>query len=105
MPTIDMPLEQLETYMGTNPCPDDIDTFWDCAMEEMRATKAHIARIPAPFHATGVECFDLTFTGVGDASIYAKYMRPKGQKNCGAIICFHGYSGNSGDWTEKLSYV
>ncbi len=29
MPVIDKPLEELKTYMGSSPCPDDMDRFWD----------------------------------------------------------------------------
>jgi cephalosporin-C deacetylase len=54
---------------------------------------------------TNSEAFDLTFIGIGGARIYAKYLRPKnpnGQHP--AILEFHGYSANSGDWSDKLRY-
>ncbi|MDO8303323.1 MAG: acetylxylan esterase, partial [Sedimentisphaerales bacterium] len=48
----------------------------------------------------------LWFTGVGGARIYAKYLRPKNSdKKHPAIVQFHGYTANSGDWSEKLAYV
>ena len=43
---------------------------------------------------------------MGGARIYAKYVRPKnGPKPHPAVLQFHGYSGNSGDWQDKLSFV
>jgi cephalosporin-C deacetylase-like acetyl esterase len=33
MPMIDMPLEELRQYKGINPCPDDMNAFWDEAVE------------------------------------------------------------------------
>jgi cephalosporin-C deacetylase len=52
------------------------------------------------------ECFDLYFTGVGGSRVYAKYIRPKNAtKPHPAVLQFHGYSGNSGDWSDKLNYV
>ena len=33
----DMPLEQLKVYQGTNPRPDDFDTYWENALAEMQA--------------------------------------------------------------------
>jgi len=57
---------------------------------------------PAPF----AECFHLYFTGVDGSRIHAKYLRPK--KASGkhpAVLMFHGYSGSSGDWYDKLNYV
>ncbi len=61
---------------------------------------------PRASAANFVECFDLYFTGVGGARVYAKYLRPK--KAAGkhpAVVIFHGYSGNTGDWWDKYSYV
>ena len=29
MPMVDMPLQNLKTYTGTNPMPIDFDLFWD----------------------------------------------------------------------------
>ena len=46
------------------------------------------------------------FTGVGGARVFAKLLRPKPlKKKHPAIVMFHGYSGNSGDWCDKLPYV
>jgi cephalosporin-C deacetylase len=52
------------------------------------------------------ELFDLYFTGVGGARVYAKYLRPKGAKKPGpAVLQFHGYGGSSGEWSDKLNFV
>ena len=65
-----------------------------------------IELIPADFGAPGVECFHLYFTGVGGARIHAKYIRPAGRTQPHpAVVQFHGYSGNSGDWNDKLNFV
>lgn len=106
MPCVDMPLEQLKEYMGKNPCPNDFDEFWDRAILEMKATDAKVELIPADFQVPFAECFDLYFTGVRGARIHAKYLRPKhASKPLPAIVMFHGYTGNCGDWADKLSYV
>src|SRR5690606_16222817 len=56
--------------------------------------------------ADGVECFDLTFSSVKGARIYAKYLRPKNSSGKNpALLQFHGYSGDSGGWSGKLAYV
>jgi len=48
-------------------------------------------------------CF---FTGVRGARIHATYVRPKGVTvPHHAIVQFHGYSMNAGDWHEKLAYT
>ncbi|HEY9012635.1 MAG TPA: alpha/beta fold hydrolase [Devosia sp.] len=106
MPCIDKPLHELQEYRGINPRPGDFDTFWDNAIKELDSVKANVEFKPVnDLGNVNAELFDLTFTGVGGARIYAKYLRPKNAKKCPAVIHFHGYSGNSGDWHDKLSFV
>ncbi len=106
MPAIDMPLAQLMTYAGRNPCPPDMDAFWDSSIAAMRALDAKVELRPAPFAPREAECFDLFFTGMGGARVHAKYLRPRQRTGrCPAMLIFHGYSGNSGDWFDKLAWV
>lgn len=130
MPAMDMPLEKLRSYTGVNPKPTDFDAYWDQALAEMSAIDPKIEMTPSDFQAPNVECFDLTFTGVCNTRVYAKYLRPAGacsKATSGgasgatsgakpdhggnfrgghpAIVQFHGYSGNSGDWASKLAFV
>lgn len=35
MPVVDMPIDKLKAYQGTNPCPNDFDEYWDRAIREM----------------------------------------------------------------------
>jgi cephalosporin-C deacetylase len=104
--TFDFPLEQCKTYQGKNPRPADFDAYWDAALAEMRALDPQVKLEPAEFQAPDVECFHMTFTGVGGARVYAKLLRPAGAKAPHpALLMFHGYSGDSGDWHDKLGYV
>jgi len=106
MPIVDMPLAQLYAYQGRNPCPPDFDAFWDRSLAEMRAIDPQVELRPYKLNAPQAECFDLYFTGVGGARIHAKYLRPKHvDAPCPAVTIFHGYSGSSGDWSDKLSWV
>jgi len=103
MPLIDLPLQQLTQYQGINPKPDDFDAYWERALNEMKAVDANIEIVAAPFQTPQAECFDLYFTGVRGARIHAKYVRPKNAPDKHpAIVQFHGYSGHSGDWSDKL---
>ncbi|MBN2302201.1 MAG: acetylxylan esterase, partial [Lentisphaerae bacterium] len=76
MPIIDMPLERLKTYMGVNPCPNDMDEFWDTSIAEMKALDANVELRLAEFQVPFAECFDLRFTGVDGSRVYSKYVRP-----------------------------
>ena len=104
--TFDFPFEQLKTYQGINPRPADFDLFWDKSLAEMHALDAQVELVPAEFQAGFADCFHLYFTGTGEARVHAKLLRPKGvQKPHPAVLMFHGYGGNSGDWSDKLGYV
>ncbi|WP_445505476.1 alpha/beta fold hydrolase [Niallia sp. 03091] len=106
MPLIDIPLEELKRYEGRNPRPADFDDYWDRALAEMRLDDANVELIPSEFQVPFADCYDLYFTGVRGARIHVKYVKPKElPKPHPAVIQFHGYSGNSGDWSEKLVYA
>ncbi len=103
----DMPFEKLESYQGTNPRPADFDDYWEKGRAEMRAVDPQVELVPADFQTSFAACFDLFFTGVGGARVHAKFMRPRQVANGPhpAVLMFHGYSGNAGDWVSKLGYV
>jgi cephalosporin-C deacetylase len=104
--TFDFPLEKLQTYQGINPRPADFDAYWDAALAEMRAVDPQVELKPAKFKAPYADCFDLYFTGVGGARVHAKFLRPKNAPEPHpAMLQFHGYSCNTGDWCDKLRFV
>lgn len=99
MPVVDLSLEELKAYKGINPKPDDFDSYWSAAQDELAAVDPEIELIEAAFEYPGLECFHLRWTGVGGARIYAKYLRPAAERQNGAaIVRFHGYSMHSGSW-------
>jgi cephalosporin-C deacetylase len=107
MPLIfDLPFDELGSYQGRNPRPQDFDAFWEMGLVEMRATAPQIELVPAEFKVANAECFHLYFTGVSGARIHAKLLNPaKSPHPHPAILLFHGYTGDSGDWSDKLGYV
>jgi cephalosporin-C deacetylase len=104
--TFDLPLPELRQYRGTNPRPADFDAYWDEALREMQALDPQVELRPNPeLQTRGAECFDLFFTGVGGARVHAKYVRPRSAGRHPAVLQFHGYSINSGDWADRLGYA
>jgi cephalosporin-C deacetylase len=102
----DMPLNQLESYAGTNPRPTDFDSFWEKSLADMRAVNPEIKLIPAEFKTSFADCYHLYFTGLGGARIHAKLLRPHHSSGPRpAVIMFHGYAGNAADWFGKLPYA
>ncbi len=106
MPLFEMPLEELENYLGINPVPSDFEEYWSRAIEELDTTNPDIEIRKSSFQSSIADCYDLYFTGVRNARIHALYLRPKQIINPGpAILRFHGYAGSAGDWFDKLPYV
>jgi cephalosporin-C deacetylase len=106
MPILDMPLAELRTYSGLNPRPDDFDEFWDSGLDEMRELSTAHEMEPSEFQVPYARCDHLYFRGVGGAKVHAKLLRPSGGNEPGpAVVMFHGYSGDSGEWNDKLAYV
>jgi len=106
MPMLDFPLEELKVYMGSSPTPKDFDTFWKTALAELDDAGLDYSIEPSEFSAPGVVCQYLYFNGVGGAKVCCKFLYPEVvERKIPAIAMFHGYSGNSGGWVEKLPYA
>jgi cephalosporin-C deacetylase len=105
--TFDLPLEQLHTYQGSTPKPTDFDAFWDQGLIEMQALDSQIELIPADFSSAIADCYHLYFNGVGGARVHARLLLPKKPiaTHGPAVLMFHGYYGQSDDWSIKLPYV
>lgn len=101
-------MDQLVRYRGRNPRPDDFDAYWAAALAELDALDPDAVLEPSPFTAAAgfAECFDLWFTGVGGARVYAKYLRPAAaDAPHPALLKFHGYTMSSPDWSSMLGWV
>lgn len=97
---------ELKNYMGTTPVPNDFDEFWDRSIQEMRSVDPKAEFTEAEFKYPNVDCYDLYFTGVKGARVYAKHMRPKNiEGKAPAVLVFHGYTASSPDWTEMMHFV
>lgn len=105
MPAVDMSLEKLLQYQGITPRPENFDEYWENAMQEMRSVSSNVELVKAEYQFPNSECYDMYFTGVRNARIHVKYLRPITDKPTPAMLIFHGYAGSSGDWSSKLSYV
>ena len=106
MPTIDMPVTELEKYKGVNPRPADFDEYWTKAIAEMKSVDPNVVMTKSKFQTPTVECYDMYFTGVNGARIYVKHLRPKNiTGKIPAVLQFHGYRADSGDWYGKLGYA
>ena len=106
MPVIDKPLKELKVYQGINPCPADFEQYWEESLAEMKALDKNVTITPAWFKSPVADCYDMYFTGVHGARVYAKLLKPKKiEGKCPAVVIFHGYSGAGETWAHCLEYA
>ncbi len=104
--SFDYPLDELYTYTGRNPRPADFDSYWDESLAEMHALDPQVEIVAADFQTEFAICSHLYFTGVGGARIHAKLWQPRQPAiPHPALLMFHGYSMNAGDWVSRLGYA
>ena len=53
MPIVDMPVRELEAYMGSSPRPRDFDEYWARALAALDAQNLQVEFVPAAFQAPG----------------------------------------------------
>lgn len=107
MPLVDMPLEQLKEYKGINAKPADFDEYWDNNLRLADEVDTAVELIPYDFKNPVADCYDMYFTGTGNARVHAKLTVPKKHNgNCPAVLHFHGYTGRTNDFFgDYLSYA
>lgn len=106
MPNIDLPIDELKKYRGISPTPLNMVEFWQDSLRELRETEAGVVMTPAEFQSPLCDCYNLTFKGIDGEKIYVKMLLPKNiLKPVPAIVEFHGYGGNGGDWSRRMSYA
>jgi cephalosporin-C deacetylase len=106
MGLFDLSLEKLKEYSGINPKPEDFDEFWDRSLSELWRIDPCVEIVPAGIKCSFADCYSLYFTGVADSRIHSKLIIPKGLKSpTGAVLKFHGYSGNSGAWIDGFQFT
>jgi cephalosporin-C deacetylase len=103
---VDKPIPELLKWQGRNPCPADHEAYWSRALAELKTVDPAPDFRPAAFNCSFADCYDLYFTGVRNARIHVKFLRPKKiEGKLPAVFMFHGYSGNVGDWSRLLPYA
>jgi len=106
MPALDMPVAQMKEYMGSSPCPVDIDEYWDDALAEMNALDPKAEFIEKKFSSKIADMYDLYFTGTKNARIHAKVAIPKNiEGKAPAVLMFHGLAGAADEWVSLVKYA
>lgn len=101
-------LAELEACRGINPIPADFDEFWAARIAEADAVPLDYEILPSDQIPELRSCtyYDLYFTGMEGARVYAKYAVPKvpGGGPVPLVLQFHGYPGCTRSWAEQSSW-
>ncbi len=102
---MDMPLQEARAYLGSSPKAADHDAYWERALAllDTHDPQVEIREEPLQFRSAG--CHRLLFTGVGGARISVKLVQPRKAGRHPALLLFHGYTADSGDWMGLLPYA
>lgn len=100
---IDLPLDQLKTYLPDRQEPADFDGFWQQTLSETRQFPLAATFEPVDYGLQTVEAFDVTFNGFGGQPIKGWLLLPKhrsGPLPC--VVEYIGYGGGRGFPTDWL---
>jgi len=64
-----------------------MDDFLGKSLLEMKVVKPNVELLPVSFKSSFADCYDMYFTGVLGARIYAKFLRPK-KTSANAPLCW-----------------
>lgn len=97
MAFIDLPLDQLETYLPLSTEPDDFDAFWRDTLAEARSFDLAASFEPYDAGLTAQDVFDVTFAGFGGHPIKAWLMLPRHRQGpLPCVVEYIGYGGGRG---------
>lgn len=88
----DMPLEQLREYRPPLTRRADFAAFWNESKEILAQVPSDPQLIPIEYPVDGVEVYELSFSGFGDARIRGYYALPKKAGQHPGLIMYHGYN-------------
>ncbi len=97
-------LEELRSYQGRQEVPEDFDSFWNQELKKLEKEPAYQLKKVAS-GLDFVETFTLSFESSAGHEIFAKCLFPKVEKPVPLIFYFHGYQGQSPDWSACLNYL
>ena len=106
MIAIDMQLDELEMYKGSNIIAGDFNEFWDERIKEANNSNLEFSIEKSEINNfENIDFYILKFKGVNGEKMSAKYLKLKSEKKTPLILQFHGYPGSSRGWFEQSSFA
>lgn len=104
MPGTDLPLEQLRSYRGSSPCPEDFSSFWRDVAAELQAHDQKTSMERVELGNSEAEYYRVTITAPDGCPLEAKYIRPSTPAPVPLMLQFHDYPGASRSWFHLTRY-
>ncbi len=103
MAFLDLPLDQLRSYLPARNEPADFDAFWQQTLDEARQNPLNPTYQPVDYGLTTVELFDVTFPGYAGQPIKGWLLLPRHRsERLPCVVEYIGYGGGRGFPTDWL---
>lgn len=105
MPGVDMSLEELRQYHGSEPEPTDFLIFWKKAMARIAVIDLKIEEEPVIFKQKKLSYSIITVHASDGCVLRAKYIHPADKKCMPTVVQFHDYPGAARSWFHLIRYA
>lgn len=106
MPSIDLPLHELQRYVADEKAPADFDQIWADTLNQARAVQMAPQLSPIDNGLKLVETFDVTFPGFGGDPVRGWLTLPAGSsERLPVVVAYNGYGGGRGLPVEHISWA
>jgi cephalosporin-C deacetylase len=105
MPALDMPINEMEQYLGSGIKPKDFDEYWDKQIKEVDEMNLEYIITQKEFNNKKAKYYEIIFKGIDGAKIYAKYICPNHDCKVPTVLEFHDYKQASRGWYHLTRYI
>ena len=105
MPVLDMPIKEMESYLGKSIKPNDFDDFWESEIKKIDINNIEYKIVKKDFKNKQADYYEIYFKGIDGANIYAKYICPTTSNKVPIVMEFHDYKEASRGWHHLTRYI
>ena len=105
MPMLDMPIKEMESYLGKGIKPIDFEDFWGKEISKIDSENIDYKIIKKNFLNKEANYYEIYFKGIDGAEIYAKYICPTNKDKVPTVLEFHDYKEASKGWHNLTRYI
>ena len=105
MPGVDMSLDELRTYKGSYPAPEDFSEFWQKAMERVTEMPIWMESEEVAFAQKRLRYYRISIKAADGCVLRAKYICPDRKGVFPTMVQFHDYPQSSRSWFHLSRYA